>query len=85
MWYNKDKILALYNIILCNIMPVLGGVVLKKNTMSAEDKVVQVVSTLAIENMYVSERFKQELLLVAQGKKSSEDVLKEVDEIYSKW
>ena len=57
---------------------------LKKNTMSAEEKVVQVVSTLAIENMYVSEKFRQELLLVAQGKKSSKDVLKELDEIYCK-
>lgn len=64
-------------------MPVLGGVVLKKNTMSADEKVIQVVSTLAIENMYVNEKFKQELLLVAQGKKSSKDVLKVLDEIYS--
>ena len=57
---------------------------MKKLVMSAEDKVVQVVSTLAIENMYVSEKFKQELLLVAQGKKSSKDVLKELDERYCK-
>ena len=42
-----------------------GGAALRKFNMSAEDKVVQVVSTLAIENMYVSEKFKQELLLVA--------------------
>lgn len=57
---------------------------MKKFIMSAEDKVVQVASTLAIENMYVSENYKQELLLVAQGKKSSKDVLKELDERYSK-
>lgn len=57
---------------------------MRKIIMSAEDKVVQVASTLAIENMYVSENYKQELLLVAQGKKSSKDVLKELDEIYSK-
>lgn len=57
---------------------------MRKYIMSAEDKVVQVASTLAIENMYVSENYKQELLLVAQGKKSSKDVLKELDEIYSK-
>lgn len=57
---------------------------MKNFVMAAEDKVVQVVSTLAIENMYVREKFKQELLLVAQGKKSSKDVLKELDEIYSK-
>ena len=58
---------------------------MKKFVMSAEDKVVQVASTLAIENMYVSEKFKQELLLVAQGKKSSKDVLKELDERYCKY
>ena len=57
---------------------------MKQFVMSAEDKVVQVASTLAIENMYVSEKFKQELLVVAQGKKSSKDVLKELDERYSK-
>lgn len=57
---------------------------MRKSNISAEDKVVQVASTLAIENMYVSENYKQELLLVAQGKKSSKDVLKELDEIYSK-
>ena len=57
---------------------------MRKYIMSAEDKVVQVASTLAIENMYVSENYKQELLLVAQGKKSSKDVLKELDEIYRK-
>lgn len=57
---------------------------MRKIIMSAEDKVVQEASTLAIENMYVSENYKQELLLVAQGKKSSKDVLKELDEIYSK-
>lgn len=61
-----------------------GEATMRKYIMSAEDKVVQVASTLAIENMYVSENYKQELLLVAQGKKSSKDVLKELDEIYSK-
>lgn len=79
-----QKSYALYNFILCSIMPVLGGMVLKENTMSAEERVVRVASTLAIENMYVSENYKQELLLVAQGKKSSKDVLRELDEIYSK-
>ncbi len=57
---------------------------MKKLVMSAEDKVVQVASTLAIENMYISKNYKEELLLVAQGKKSSKDVLKELDERYSK-
>ncbi len=57
---------------------------MKKLVMSAEDKVVQVASTLAIENMYISKNYKEELLMVAQGKKSSKDVLKELDERYSK-
>lgn len=31
---------------------------MRKFVMSAEDKVIQVVSTLAIENMYISENYK---------------------------
>lgn len=51
---------------------------------SAQNKVVQVASTLAIENMYISEHFKDELLLVAQDKKSSKEVLAELDKIYGR-
>ena len=54
------------------------------NTMTAENMVTQVASTLAIENMYVTEQFKQQLLLVAQGKKSSKDLLAELDRKYAR-
>lgn len=51
---------------------------------SAENKVVQVASNLAIENMYISEKFKHELLLIAQNQKSSKEVLAEVDKMYAR-
>ncbi len=55
-----------------------------KGVLSAESKVVQVASTLAIENMYISEQFKQDLLLVAQKKKSSKELLAELDRMYAR-
>lgn len=45
--------------------------IMKGNVLSVEDKVVQVASILAIENMHISEQFQQELFLVAESKKSS--------------
>lgn len=51
---------------------------------SAKNKVVQVASTLAIENMYISDKFKNELLLIAQNKKSSKEVLAELDKMYAR-
>lgn len=62
----------------------LGGEVMAKFNISAKNKVVQVASTLAIENMYISEKFKHELLLVAQNKKSSKAVLEELDRMYAR-
>lgn len=62
----------------------LGGMIMAKIEMTAQNKVVQVASTLAIENMYISERFRDELLLVAQNKKSSKDVLAELDRKYAR-
>lgn len=55
-----------------------------RNVLSAENMVAQVVSTLAIENMYMSKDFKQQLLLVAQGKKSSKELLAELDRKYAR-
>lgn len=55
-----------------------------KVVLSAENKVVQVASTLAIENMYISEQFKQDLLLVAQKKKTSKELLAELDRMYAR-
>ena len=54
------------------------------DVMTAENIVTQVASTLAIENMYVSKQFKQQLLLVAQGKKTSKDLLAELDRKYAR-
>lgn len=62
----------------------LGGVFVGKSVLSAKNKVVQVASTLAIENMYISEQFKQDLLLVAQKKKTSKELLAELDRMYAR-
>lgn len=51
---------------------------------SPEEKVRQVVATLAIENMHVPKDFQQELLYVAQGKKSSSALISELDKKYMK-
>ena len=50
--------------------------------MSAEWRVAQVASTLAIENMYMSKQFRGELLLVAQGKKASKELIDELNAKY---
>ena len=55
-----------------------------KNNLSPEDMVRQVVATLAIEDMYVSEEFKKELLLVAQKKKLVDNLIAELDKKYTK-
>lgn len=57
---------------------------MSQGVLSAKNKVVQVASTLAIEDMYISEHFKQELLLVAQKKKSSKELLAELDRRYAR-
>ena len=62
----------------------IGGTFMANNVLSAENMVVQVASTLAIENMYMSKQFKQQLLLVAQGKKSSKVLLAELDRKYAR-
>lgn len=62
----------------------LGGIFMANSVLSAKNKVVQVAATLAIENMYISEKFKQELLLIAQNKKSSKEVLEELDKMYAR-
>ena len=62
----------------------LGGQFMSQGVLSAKNKVVQVASTLAIEDMYISEHFKQELLLVAQKKKSSKELLAELDRRYAR-
>lgn len=60
----------------------VGGFIMENKILSAENMVVQVASTLAIENMYMTKQFKKQLLLVAQGKKSSKELLTELDKKY---
>ena len=49
-----------------------------KINMPAEAQVAQVMATLAIEDMYINERTKQDLLLIIKGEKSA-------DELIEKW
>ena len=60
----------------------LGGIIMADADISAKSKVTQVASTLAIENMYMSKQFLNELLLIAQNKKNSKEVLAELDRMY---
>ena len=49
-----------------------------------EYRVAQVAATLAIENMYIDEKFKEELLMVARKQKSSEELIDELNKRYKK-
>lgn len=62
----------------------LGGKNMANNKRSAEYKVAQVAATLAIENMYMSKQLRNELLLVAQKKKSSKDIIAELNRMYAR-
>ena len=62
----------------------LGGKNMANNKRSAEYKVAQVAATLAIENMYMSKQLRNELLLVAQKKKSSKDIIAELNRMYGR-
>lgn len=57
--------------------------IIAKNTSDAL-KVKNVISTLAVDNMYLSESFVKELLKVSNGEKSSEQLRQEVLKRYSK-
>lgn len=57
--------------------------IIAKNTSDAL-KVKNVISTLAVDNMYLSESFVKELLKVSNGEKSSEQLRQEVLKKYSK-
>ena len=61
-----------------------GGLCMGKNMLSAKNKVIQVASTLAIENMYISEQFKNDLMLLAEKKKTSKQLLAELDRKYAR-
>lgn len=49
---------------------------------SSIDKIAQVASTLAIEEMFVSNDIINNLMAVTNKQKTIEDLIKELDEIY---
>ena len=49
---------------------------------SGIEKIIQVASTLAIEDMVVADDIVQNLLEVSQKKKTIDDCIKELDKIY---
>lgn len=53
-----------------------------KNTKGAED-VKKVVATMAIEDMYLSKEFVEELIKVANGEKTSEELRQEIIKKYT--
>lgn len=55
------------------------------NKMTPEWRVAQVAATLAIENMYMSNQFRDELLSVAKGEKSSNELLEELNGKYKQY
>lgn len=60
-------------------------VVMPKKTRIANsgiEKIIQVASTLAIEDMVVTDDIVQNLLEVSQKKKTIDDCIKELDKIY---
>ncbi|MEE0920671.1 MAG: hypothetical protein U0L56_11665 [Lachnospiraceae bacterium] len=52
--------------------------------LSKAEKIVQVASTLAIEEMYIGTDIIQNLLAVAKNEKTIDDCIRELDEIYGR-
>ena len=52
-------------------------------SLTAMDMIQQVVSTLAIENMFIDEEIKKNLLLIATNQRTSQEVIKELDKRYA--
>ena len=61
-------------------MPVKQNV----SSISASDRVIQVISTLAIEDMYVDDYSKRNLILMATHQKSSQEVIAELKRKYTR-
>ena len=61
-------------------MPVKQNV----SSISASDRVIQVISTLAIEDMYVDDYSKRNLILMATHQKSSKEVIAELKQKYAR-
>ena len=54
-----------------------------ENPMTSMDMIQQVAATLAIENMFIDEEIKNNLLLIASNQITSEDVIKKLDRKYA--
>ncbi len=54
-----------------------------KNPMTSMDMIQQVAATLAIENMFMDDEIKKNLVLIANNQLTSEDVIKELDRRYA--
>lgn len=54
-----------------------------KNPMTSMDMIQQVAATLAIENMFMDDEIKKNLVLIANNQLTSEDVMKELDRRYA--
>ena len=54
-----------------------------KNPMSSMDMIQQVAATLAIENMFMDDEIKKNLVLIANNQLTSEDVIKDLDKRYA--
>ncbi len=49
---------------------------------TAIEKAVQVISTLAIENMYLTPTAKKDIIAIVNGEKTTKDVIEELDKKY---
>lgn len=50
----------------------------KRYSLSTADKVIQVISTMEVENMHLNNTAKKNLILMATNKKSPEEVIQEL-------
>ena len=50
--------------------------------MSPQERVLQIVSTLAIENLFLDKDAKRNLIMVASKKKSPDDIIRELNREY---
>ena len=60
-----------------------GGKMVIENTKSNQ-QLAQVIASMAIEEMYVSQDFMQELLKVSKGEKTTEELRQEVIKKYAR-
>ena len=56
----------------------------KRYSLSTADKVIQVISTMEVENMHLNNTAKKNLILMATNKKSPEEVIQELKNKYGR-